>query len=86
MDPDNGGLFAINLSDEEETKPRPPRKTHQTDAEFQAVKKSYSAKVENGNVRAAVAFILRETMKHGSPTCWLTGILVPSHQHSAHIC
>jgi hypothetical protein len=55
MDPMNGGLMAINLSDSEddtaktEEHPR-ARKTAQSEEAWQAVKADYTAKVENGEV------------------------------------
>ncbi|KAK5992241.1 hypothetical protein PT974_05642 [Cladobotryum mycophilum] len=56
MDEDqDGGLLNIDFSDveEDDTKKRADR-TGQTEAHFQAVKRDYSAKVENGNIYKSV--------------------------------
>lgn len=52
MDDEADGIFNIALSDSdaEETPAKPARRTDQTEAAFQEVKASYSARIENGNV------------------------------------
>lgn len=54
MEDESGGLFSITLSDsepEEASSKAPPRdRTGQTEEEWQAVKQTYSARVENGEV------------------------------------
>lgn len=54
MDEDDGGLGAIEFSDSEiEADPvkKKNARTDQTEQDFQLVKDTYSAKVENGEVR-----------------------------------
>jgi hypothetical protein len=50
---DEDGLLNIEISDDEADKneDKAARRTEQTEADFQAVKRGYHAKVENGNVR-----------------------------------
>ena len=55
MDDEAGGLFNIALSDSESEEQvaasaAKPSRTGQTEEDFQAVKQTYHAKVENGNV------------------------------------
>ena len=51
MDDEDGGLFAIEISEDESEKPqKPTRRTEQNEEEFQIVKDSYRTKIENGNV------------------------------------
>lgn len=53
MDDEDGGIFNIALSDSEQEEPEEPKDRNvQSEAAFQAVKQSYAAKIENGNVRA----------------------------------
>lgn len=50
-DADENDLFNIQVSDSEDDKAeKKSRRTGQTEDEFQAVKNTYRAKVENGNV------------------------------------
>lgn len=50
-DADENDLFNIQVSDSEDDKAeKKSRRTGQTEDEFQAVKNTYCAKVENGNV------------------------------------
>lgn len=50
-DADENDLFNIQVSDSEDDKvEKKSRRTGQTEDEFQAVKNTYRAKVENGNV------------------------------------
>lgn len=58
MDDEDGGLFAIALSDSDADESQKAqdklaaarRRTEQTEEEYQAVKDSYRTKIENGNV------------------------------------
>lgn len=51
-DNEDGGLFNIQVSDAEDTAAeRKARRTGQTEDDFQAVRRTYVAKVENGEVR-----------------------------------
>lgn len=53
MDDEAGGIFNIALSDsdaEETPAEKTARRTDQSESDFQAVKATYSAKIENGNV------------------------------------
>lgn len=54
MDDEADGILNIALSDSDSEQPtaKSTRRTDQTEAEFQAVKASYSVKIENGNVFA----------------------------------
>jgi uncharacterized protein YqfB (UPF0267 family) len=57
MDDEAGGIFNIALSDsetEETPAEKTARRTDQSESDFQAVKVSYSAKVENGNIAASL--------------------------------
>ncbi|KAK0387341.1 hypothetical protein NLU13_5654 [Sarocladium strictum] len=68
MDPTNGGLMAINLSDSEDetiktdAHPR-AKKTAQSEEAFQAVKAEYKTKVENGEVYKHIRPIVEGTNK-----------------------
>ena len=50
-DDDSGGILDIELSDTEDATEKQANRTGQSEAEFQAVKADYKAKVENGDVR-----------------------------------
>lgn len=57
MDEEDGGILSIDISDNEhDAVKRKADRTGQTEEEFQAVKRSYRARVENGDVgsRAAI--------------------------------
>lgn len=53
-DEEENGLFNINLSDEEQetAAEKKAKRTGQTEEEFQAVRKDYVAKIQNGDVSA----------------------------------
>ena len=56
MDDEDGGLFNIALSDSESEEKAAASaakasRTGQTEEDFQAIKQTYHAKIENGNVR-----------------------------------
>ncbi|KAL7926082.1 hypothetical protein ACQKWADRAFT_281721 [Trichoderma austrokoningii] len=54
-DADENDLFNIQVSDsEDERAEKKSRRTGQTEAEFQAVKNTYRAKVENGNIQQTI--------------------------------
>ncbi|KFA61407.1 hypothetical protein S40285_03579 [Stachybotrys chlorohalonatus IBT 40285] len=57
---DEDGLLNIEISDDEADKneDKAARRTEQTEADFQAVKRGYHAKVENGNVHAGITLPL----------------------------
>lgn len=56
-DADENDLFNIQVSDSEDDKvEKKSRRTGQTEDEFQAVKNTYRAKVENGNVSPSSLF------------------------------
>ncbi|KAH8171416.1 hypothetical protein LIA77_08183 [Sarocladium implicatum] len=69
MDPTNGGLMAINLSDSEdeaqETSDMHPRerKNQQSEEAFQAIRDEYKAKVENGEIHQHIRPIVEGTNK-----------------------
>lgn len=53
-DTEENDLFNIQISDSEEDKTeKKSKRTGQSEDDFQAVKSTYRAKVENGNVRDA---------------------------------
>lgn len=58
-DEEDNGLFNINLSDEEQeaAAEKKAKRTGQTEEEFQAVRKTYVAKVENGDVSALCIYL-----------------------------
>lgn len=54
-DADENDLFNIQVSDSEDDKAeKKSRRTGQTEHDFQAVKNTYRAKVENGNVSPSI--------------------------------
>lgn len=64
MDEDDGGLGAIEFSDSEiEADPvkKKNARTDQTEQDFQLVKDTYSAKIENGEVRIIVSHSVKNT-------------------------
>ncbi|KAM0282270.1 hypothetical protein ACHAQH_003134 [Verticillium albo-atrum] len=60
---DAGGLFSIAISDSEDDAKAEEKKQRagQTEEEFQAVKASYKAKTENGEIWEGVSLPLRES-------------------------
>lgn len=56
MDDESGGILNISLSDseteEQQTPAKPSDRTGQSEEEFQAVKRTYHVRIENGNVRS----------------------------------
>ncbi|PHH86513.1 hypothetical protein CDD83_10121 [Cordyceps sp. RAO-2017] len=54
MDDDNGGIFNIQLSDADDDDARKVDRTGQTEADYQAVKQAYRAKVENGQIHKSL--------------------------------
>ncbi|KAL7901562.1 hypothetical protein HDV64DRAFT_241409 [Trichoderma sp. TUCIM 5745] len=58
-DADENDLFNIQVSDSEDDKAeKKSRRTGQTEDEFQAVKNTYRAKVENGNIQQTITLPL----------------------------
>ncbi|KAL9479669.1 hypothetical protein ACSS6W_004455 [Trichoderma asperelloides] len=58
-DADENDLFNIQVSDSEDDKvEKKSRRTGQTEDEFQAVKNTYRAKVENGNIQQTITLPL----------------------------
>ncbi|KAM0523910.1 hypothetical protein ACHAPE_001163 [Trichoderma viride] len=58
-DADENDLFNIQVSDSEDDKvEKKSRRTGQTEDEFQAVKNTYRAKVENGNIQHTITLPL----------------------------
>lgn len=59
FDADENDLFNIQVSDSEDDKvEKKSRRTGQTEDEFQAVKNTYRAKVENGNIQQTITLPL----------------------------
>ncbi|KAM0453404.1 hypothetical protein ACHAPV_006185 [Trichoderma viride] len=59
-DADENDLFNIQVSDSEDDKvEKKSRRTGQTEDEFQAVKNTYRAKVENGNIQQTITLPLQ---------------------------
>jgi hypothetical protein len=63
MDDESGGLFNIAISDSEAedqtaSSTKSGRRTDQFEADYQAVKQTYHAKVENGEVRDCLVFFI----------------------------
>ncbi|KAI9900904.1 hypothetical protein N3K66_005166 [Trichothecium roseum] len=66
MDDEDGGLFAIALSDSDADESQKTqdklaaarRRTEQTEEEYQAVKDSYGTKIENGNIHESLSLPL----------------------------
>lgn len=55
MDGEDGGLFNIEVSDDEgEREQKEARRTGQTEEAFQAVKREYKPKVEDGDVSTLI--------------------------------
>lgn len=50
MDDEDGGLLNIEISDDEADTKKKADRTGQTEEEFQAVRREYHAKIENGDV------------------------------------
>jgi hypothetical protein len=66
-DADENDLFNIQVSDSEDDKvEKKSRRTGQTEDEFQAVKNTYRAKVENGNVSPFPLFFSRYRLQSSS--------------------
>lgn len=51
MDDEDEGLMSIYVSDEEDPVARKAQRNQQAEEDFQAVKQTYRARVENGDVR-----------------------------------
>ncbi|UNI20867.1 hypothetical protein JDV02_006916 [Purpureocillium takamizusanense] len=58
MDDDGGGILNIELSDTEDVIEKQANRTGQSEAEFQAVKADYKAKVENGEIFKTISLPL----------------------------
>ncbi|GJN67974.1 hypothetical protein VFPFJ_04554 [Purpureocillium lilacinum] len=57
-DDDSGGILDIELSDTEDVTEKQANRTGQSEAEFQAVKADYKAKVENGDIFKTISLPL----------------------------
>uniref|UniRef100_A0A8H7TTR7 Uncharacterized protein n=1 Tax=Bionectria ochroleuca TaxID=29856 RepID=A0A8H7TTR7_BIOOC len=62
MDDESGGILNISLSDseteEQQTPAKPSDRTGQSEEEFQAVKRTYHVRVENGNISEGISIPL----------------------------
>ncbi|KAH7325818.1 hypothetical protein B0I35DRAFT_474552 [Stachybotrys elegans] len=65
MEDDGGGLFNIQISDDEteQHEEKASRRTGQSESEFQAVKRDYRIKVENGHIYEHITLPLSDDSK-----------------------
>lgn len=93
-DSDPSGLFAIALSDSEDDGAvathdagagAPPSRTGQSEEEFQAVRRAYRVKVENGEVGFIPSFLPLGVVGFGRAFLfsWLVGHLLCQPMHEA---